>query len=129
MLSSHTSKLDCLNSLHTKVLHAEMDSLVSLMQPANLVMLRCFIQLEPSSVRPSLHPTSPVIMALQDADSDVPSQGHGLSQSKASGMSKGRTGQPVSSRGMSTRQSKRTAVQEIKTSGEAQVNNVHCCKL
>ncbi|KAL0029035.1 hypothetical protein WJX77_001010 [Trebouxia sp. C0004] len=54
---------------------------------------------------------------IQDPESDAPSQGHGLSQSKAkTAWSKGRTGQPV----RSTRQSKSTAVQESKTSGEVQ---------
>jgi len=59
-------------------------------------------------------------MALQDADSDAPSQGHGLSQSKASGMSKG----PASQLVRSTRQSSRTGVQESKTPGADQVKQL-----
>ena len=77
------------------IAHEEIDSQVSPMQPANVVMLCCFTKQSPTSVGPPLH--SPVIMALQDSDSDAPSQGHGLSQSKASSMSKGQTGQPVRS--------------------------------
>ncbi|DBA88289.1 TPA: hypothetical protein ACH3X1_016549 [Trebouxia sp. C0004] len=59
---------------------------------------------------------SPGSMALQDPDSDAPSQGHGLSQSEASSMSKGLASQPV----RTTRQSSRPGVQESKTSGTAQ---------
>ncbi len=95
------------------------------MQPADVLLLCCFTKQNATYVRSPLHSASPVNMALQDADSDAPSQGHGLSQSKASGMSEGPASQPV----RSTRQSSRTGVQESKTSGADQVNKFHCCVL
>jgi len=70
-----------------------------------------------------------VIMALQVSDSDTPSQGQSLSQTKASNVSKGRTGQPARNRGRSTRQSTSTAVKENQDTGEAQVTNYHYCKV
>ncbi|DBA77861.1 TPA: hypothetical protein ACH3X1_009215 [Trebouxia sp. C0004] len=73
----------------------------------------------PGGARPprGKHKTAAVTAASKDdPDSEAPSQGHGLSQSKASSMSKGLTSQPL----RTTRQSSRTAVQESKPSGEAQ---------
>ena len=94
--SSTDLKIKLPKTVITTGYHEEIDSHVSPMQPANVVMLCCFTKQSPTSVGPPLH--SPVIMALQDLDSDAPSQAHGLiSQSKASSMSKGQTGQHVRS--------------------------------